>query len=191
MQEPCTPDQRPAIRRQYQVFIRIQGVQHYLWRAVDQDGVVLDILVQTRRDAQAAKRFFKRLLKGLEYEPRVIVTDKLRSYGVAQRQLLPGVEHRQSRYLNNRAENSHRPTRRRERQMNASNRPDKPRTSSPLTHSSTVTSIPADIGWQPMSIARSAPSPSMSGTRKRAPKRQHNRHGTTTLAFTPSAPGLT
>ena len=78
---------------------------------------MLDILVQARRDAQAAKRFFKRLLKGLHYEPRVIVTDKLRSYGVAQRQLLPGVEHRQSRYLNNRAENSHRPTRRRERQM--------------------------------------------------------------------------
>src|SRR5580692_6741272 len=100
-----------------EVFVRIQGVQHYLWRAVDQDGVVLDILVQARRDAQAAKRFFKRLLKGLQYEPRVIVTDKLRSYGVAQRQLLPGVEHRQSRYLNNRAENSHRPTRRRERQM--------------------------------------------------------------------------
>jgi putative transposase len=100
-----------------EVFIRIQGVQHYLWRAVDQDGVVLDILVQARRDAEAAKRFFKRLLKGLQYEPRVIVTDKLRSYGVAQRQLLPGVEHRQGQYLNNRAENSHRPTRRRERQM--------------------------------------------------------------------------
>jgi putative transposase len=100
-----------------EVFIRIHGVQHYLWRAVDQDGVVLDILVQSRRDAQAAKRFFKRLLTSLQYEPRVIVTDKLRSYGVAQRQLLPDVEHRQSRYLNNRAENSHRPTRRRERQM--------------------------------------------------------------------------
>src|ERR1700704_6178535 len=100
-----------------EVFIRIEGVQHYLWRAVDQDGVVLDILVQPRRDAKAAKRFFKRLLKGLHYVPRVIVTDKLRSYGVAQRQLLPGVEHRPSRYLNNRAENSHRPTRRRERQM--------------------------------------------------------------------------
>ena len=97
--------------------IRIQGVQHYLWRAVDQEGVVLDILVQPRRDANAAKRFFKRLLKGLQYVPRVLVTDKLRSYDVAQRQLLPGVEHRQSRYLNNRAENSHRPTRRRERQM--------------------------------------------------------------------------
>jgi transposase-like protein len=57
---------------------------NYLWRAVDQDGVVLDILVQARRDAQAAKRFFKRLLAGLQYEPRVIVTDKLRSYGVAR-----------------------------------------------------------------------------------------------------------
>jgi putative transposase len=100
-----------------EVFIRIRGVQHYLWRAVDQDGVVLDILVQPRRDAKAAKRFFRRLLKGLQYVPRVIVTDKLRSYGVAHRQLLPKVEHRQSRYLNNRAENSHRPTRRRERQM--------------------------------------------------------------------------
>jgi putative transposase len=99
------------------VFIRIQGVQHYLWRAVDQRGVVLDILVQNRRDGKAAKRFFRRLLKGQGDAPRVIITDKLRSYGVAQRHLLPDVEHRQSRYLNNRAENSHRPTRRRERQM--------------------------------------------------------------------------
>jgi putative transposase len=100
-----------------EVFIRIQGEQHYLWRAVDQDGIVLDILVQGRRDAGAAKRFFKRLLKGLQYVPRVLVTDKLGSYGVAKRELLPDVEHRKSRYLNNRAENSHRPTRRRERQM--------------------------------------------------------------------------
>jgi putative transposase len=74
-------------------------------------------LVQARRDANAAKRFFKRLLRDLQFVPRVIVTDKLRSYGVAQRHLFPGVEHRRSRYLNNRAENSHRPTRRRERQM--------------------------------------------------------------------------
>jgi hypothetical protein len=166
-------------------------VQHYLWRAVDQDGVVLDILVQTRRDAQAAKRFFKRLLKGLEYEPRVIVTDKLRSYGVAQRQLLPGVEQRQSCYLNNRAETRIVRHDDESGRCNASDRPDKPRTSSPLTPSSTVTSIPADTDWQPVSIARSAPSPSMSGTRKRAPERQHNRHDTTTLAFMPSAPGLT
>jgi len=117
-QLPATP---PAAARGKwyldEVFLRIQGVQHYLWRAVDQDGVVLDILVQDRRDANAAKRFLRRLLAGLQYVPRVIVTDKLRSYGVAQRRLLPGVEHRQSRYLNNRAENSHRPTRRRERQM--------------------------------------------------------------------------
>jgi putative transposase len=96
---------------------RDNAVQHYLWRAVDQNGVVLDILVHARRDANAAERFFRRLLKGLRYVPRVIVTDKLRSYGVAQRQLLPSAEHRQSRYLNNRAENSHRPTRRREKQM--------------------------------------------------------------------------
>jgi putative transposase len=100
-----------------EVFIRIQGVLHYLWRAVDQHGVVLDILVQDRRNGAAAKRFFKRLLHGLKYKPRRLVTDGLRSYGVAQRAVLPGVRHRTSRYLNNRAENSHRPTRRRERQM--------------------------------------------------------------------------
>jgi putative transposase len=100
-----------------EVFIRIQGELHYLCRAVDQDGVVLDILVQGRRDTKAAKRFFKRLLRSVQYVPRVIVTDKLRSYGAAKREVRPDVEHRQSRYLNNRAENSHRPTRRRERQM--------------------------------------------------------------------------
>ena len=100
-----------------EVFLRIRGELHYLWRAVDQDGVVLDILVQSRRNAKAAKRFFKKLLRGLQYAPWVIVTDKLKSYGVAKREVLPHVEHRQSRYLNNRAENSHRPTRRRERQM--------------------------------------------------------------------------
>jgi putative transposase len=82
-----------------EVFIRIQGIQHYLWRAVDQDGVVLDILVQPRRDAKAAKHFFRRLLKGLQYVPRVIVTDKLRSYGVAHRELPPEVEHRRERQM--------------------------------------------------------------------------------------------
>jgi len=100
-----------------EVFIRIRGKQHYLWRAVDQDGNVLDILVQSRRSAAAATRFFRKLLKGLRYVPRVIVTDKLKSYAAAKRKILPGVEHRQSRYLNNRAEVSHQPTRRRERQM--------------------------------------------------------------------------
>jgi putative transposase len=100
-----------------EVFLKINGELHYLWRAVDQHGVVLDILVQDRRNATAAKRFFKRLLAGLQYKPKRLVTDGLRSYGVAQREVLPEVEHRTSRYLNNRAGNSHRPTRRRERQM--------------------------------------------------------------------------
>ena len=100
-----------------EVYLRINGVLHHLWRAVDQHGVVLDILVQARRNASAAKRFFKRLLAGLKYKPKRIVTDGLRSYGVARREILPQVRHRTSRYFNNRAENSHRPTRRRERQM--------------------------------------------------------------------------
>ena len=100
-----------------EVFVRIRGKLHYLWRAVDQEGRVLDILVQSRRNAGAAKRFFRKLLRGLQYVPRVIITDKLRSYGAAKREILPGVEHRQSRYLNNRIEVSHRPTLRRERQM--------------------------------------------------------------------------
>jgi putative transposase len=100
-----------------EVFLTINGKRHYLWRAVDQDDNVLDILVQSRRNKQAAKKFFRKLLKGLQYVPRVVITDKLKSYGAAQREILPGVEHRQSRYLNNRCENSHRPTRQREYRM--------------------------------------------------------------------------
>src|SRR5947209_4648079 len=87
------------------MFIKINGTIHYLWRAVDQHGNVLDILVTSRRDAKAATRFFHKLLTGLEYVPRVLITDKLGSYGVAHRRLTPSVEHRQSKYLNNRAEN--------------------------------------------------------------------------------------
>jgi putative transposase len=100
-----------------EVFRTINGQRHYLWRAVDQDGHVLDILVQRQRDKKAAKRFFRKLLKGLTYVPRVIITDKLKSYGAALREILPSVEHRQHRYLNNRAENSHQPTRQRERRV--------------------------------------------------------------------------
>jgi putative transposase len=100
-----------------EVFLKIHGERHYLWRAVDQDGNVLDILVQRRRDKIAAKRFFRKLLKGCRYVPRVIVTDRLKSYGAAKREILPDVEHRQHRYLNNRAENSHQPTRQRERRL--------------------------------------------------------------------------
>ena len=100
-----------------EVFLTINGARHYFWRAVDQDGNILDILVQRRRDKKAAKKFFRKLLKGCQYAPWVIITDKLKSYGAAKRELLPGVEHRQLRYLNNRAENSHQPTRQRERRM--------------------------------------------------------------------------
>jgi putative transposase len=100
-----------------EVFLTIHGQRHYLWRAVDQDGHILDILVQRRRNKKAAKRFFRKLLKGLTYVPRVVITDKLKSYGAALREILPSVEHRQHRYLNNRAENSHQPTRQRERRM--------------------------------------------------------------------------
>jgi putative transposase len=100
-----------------EVFIKINGEQRYPWRAVDQNGNVLDILVQNHRDKAVARRFFRRLLKKTGAVPRVIVTDKLRSYGAAHREVMPCVEHRQSKYLNNRAENSHQPTRQRERAM--------------------------------------------------------------------------
>lgn len=87
-----------------EVVLPIRGKKHSLWRAVDQHGNVLDILVQSRRNKQAAKRFFRKLLKVLEYVPRVIITDKLASYGAAKREVMPGIEHRQHKGLNNRAE---------------------------------------------------------------------------------------
>ena len=100
-----------------EVFVKIDGIQHYLWRAVDQDGEIVDVFLQRRRDGKAAKRFFKRLLKTHRSEPRKIVTDKLRSYGVAHRDLIPDTIHDTSQYANNRAELSHQPTRVRERVM--------------------------------------------------------------------------
>src|SRR5262245_34527548 len=100
-----------------EVFVKINGQTCYLWRAVDQTGVVLDILVQPHRDKVAAKRFFRKLLKGLQYVPWVLITDKLHSYGAAKAELLPSVEYRQHKGLNNRAEHSHQPTRERERRM--------------------------------------------------------------------------
>ncbi|MFC8016281.1 IS6 family transposase [Streptomyces cinereoruber] len=100
-----------------EVFVKIQGVRKYLWRAVDQHGNVLDILLQNRRDTAAARRFFRKLLKKTRTVPRVIVTDKLASYGAAHRTVMPSVEHRSHKGLNNRAEVSHQPTRRRERAM--------------------------------------------------------------------------
>ena len=100
-----------------ELFVNIQGRRHYLWRAVDQDGDVIDILVQRRRSANAAKRFFRKLLKGQGSEPRWLITDKLKSYGAAHRSVMPSVEHVTARYANNRAEVSHQPSRQRERQM--------------------------------------------------------------------------
>lgn len=97
--------------------ITIQGKKHWLWRVVDQDGFVLDALVQSRRDAKAAKRLMRKLLKGQVRSPRVMITDKLRSYGAVKRDIMLGVEHRSHKGLNNRAENSHQPIRRRERIM--------------------------------------------------------------------------
>ena len=100
-----------------EVFVKIQGNQHYLRRAVDQDGEVVDVFLQKRRDGKAAKRFFKRLIKRHQGEPRKIVTGKLRSYGVAQRELIRQTIYDTSQYANNRCELSHEPTRVRERGM--------------------------------------------------------------------------
>ncbi len=100
-----------------EVFVKINGKQQYLWRAVDQDGEVVDVFLQKKRDGKAAKRFFKRLIKSHRDEPRTIVTDKLRSYDVAHRELMPGTNHDKQQYANNRAELSHQPTRVRERVM--------------------------------------------------------------------------
>jgi len=100
-----------------EVFVKIRGERHYLWRAVDQDGDVIDILVQRYRNSRAAKRFFRKLLKGQGSTPWKLVTDRLRSYSAAHRSLMPSVAHDMRRYANNRAEVSHQPSRQRERQM--------------------------------------------------------------------------
>ncbi|KAA3500453.1 IS6 family transposase [Agrobacterium vitis] len=100
-----------------EVVITIAGKKHWLWRAVDQGGFVLDVLVQSRRNTKAAKRLMRKLLKGQGRLPRVMITDKLRSYAAAKRNIMPGVEHRSHKGLNNRAENSHQSIRMRERIM--------------------------------------------------------------------------
>ena len=100
-----------------EVVISIGGRKHWLWRAVDQDGYVLDEIVQSRRDTKAARRLLLKLLRKQGLAPKRIVTDKLRSYGAAKRHVMPSVEHRSHKGLNNRAENSHLPLRRRERVM--------------------------------------------------------------------------
>jgi putative transposase len=100
-----------------EVVITIAGKKHWLWRAVDEDGYVLDEIVQSRRDTKAAKRLLTRLMKKQGMAPKRIITDELPSYGAARRQVMPSVEHRSHKGLNNRAENSHLPLRKRERMM--------------------------------------------------------------------------
>ena len=100
-----------------EVFVKINGKQHYLWRAVDQDGEIIDVFLQAKRDGAAAKRFFKRLMRNHGGEPRKIVTDKLRSYPLAHREVMPEAIHVTDQYANNRAEQSHEATRVRERGM--------------------------------------------------------------------------
>jgi putative transposase len=107
-----------------EVQLKIKGKQHWLWRAVDRDGLVLDILIQERRNQEAAERFLRRVLDGEEQAPRVVVTDKLASYPPALKRVLPGAEHRRHKGLNNRAENSHRPVRKRERALQRFKSPD-------------------------------------------------------------------
>jgi putative transposase len=121
-----------------EIALKIAGKKHWLWRAVDQDGIVLDILVQSRRDKRAAKRLLRKLLKRQCRTPRVIITDKLASYGAAKKEITPGVEHRQHKGLNNRAENSHQPAKR-----NAFSRPMTRSTTSFI--SAATTSLPASI----------------------------------------------
>jgi putative transposase len=99
-----------------EVFVTIAGQRQYLWRAVDQDGDTLDILLQSGRDRGAAERFFRKLLKGQAATSRCLVTDKLKSYSAARRTTIPSVPHVTEQYANNRAEVSHEPTRQRERQ---------------------------------------------------------------------------
>jgi putative transposase len=100
-----------------EVVVTIKKQKYYLWRAVDAEGNVLDVLLQRHRDTKAAQRFFRKLLKKQGFVPRVIVTDKLKRYEAAKKRVMKNVEHRQHKGLNNRAENSHQLTRTRERRM--------------------------------------------------------------------------
>jgi transposase-like protein len=148
-----------------EVFIKMNGIQHYLWRAVDQNGAVIDILVQPRRDRWAALRFLRKLLYTAERASRVIITDKLRSYSAAKKLILPDVEHRQSRYLNDRAENSHQPTRMRERQMKRFQSPDHAQRFSVCSSRSTLSFACADISSLQPAIGACSSKRFTSGTR--------------------------
>jgi len=132
-----------------ELFVTIRGQRQYLWRAVDQDGEVIDILLQSHRDRHAAARFFRKLLKRSGRVPRRLITDRLGSYRAAHRVIMPSVVHDTTRYANNRAEVSHQPTRRRESHMRRFNRRHKPSGSSRSTTSCATCSTSGDIGFGP------------------------------------------
>jgi len=100
-----------------EVYLKIDGCLVYLWRAVDAEGEVLDVLVQAKRNKHAALKLMRKLLKKYGFVPDRLITDDLRSYGAATRELGIEKHHERGRWRNNRAENSHQPTRRRERKM--------------------------------------------------------------------------
>jgi transposase-like protein len=131
-----------------EVQLKINGTRHWLWRAVDQEGVVLDILVQRRRNQEVAEAFLRRVLNGQGYEPRVVITDTLASYPPAVRRVLPRAQHRRHKGLNNRAENSHRPTRRRERALQRFSHRSTRSSSSPPSARSATTSVFAGTASQ-------------------------------------------
>ena len=157
-----------------EVCLMIGGKKHWLWRAVDQDGVVLDVLVQSRRDKRAAKRLLRKLLKKQCRAPRVMVTDKLASYGAAKGEVMPSVEHRRHKGLNNRAENSHQPTRRRERQMKRFKSAGQAQRFL-SAHDQTTCSTSAATTAPPASIEPPGPKPSRPGPRSPAWPLGHRR----------------
>ena len=148
-----------------EVFVTIQGRQQYLWRAVDEAGDVLDILVQPRRNRHAAVRFFRKLLKNQRHVPRRLITDKLRSYTAACRAVMPSVLHCTDQYANNRAEVSHQPTRQRERQMRRSSRPLSSNGSRRFTVSCRISSASVDTSCGRLTTVCSALARSLNGMR--------------------------
>src|SRR5271168_1107096 len=157
-----------------EVVITIAGTKHWLWRAVDQEGFVLDVLVQSRRDKKAAKRLLRKLLTKQRRAPRVLITDKLRSYAAAKREIMPGVEHRQHKGLNNRAENSHQPTRRRERIMKRFKSPQQVQRFLPPMIKSPMFSAAAETTTPPQTSSPAAPRPSPPGPTSPASLWLHN-----------------
>jgi putative transposase len=151
-----------------EVQLKINGQKHWLWRAVDQQGVVLDILVQERRNQEAVEAFLRRVVDGCGYRPRVVVTDKLASYPPAVRPVLPRVEHRRHKGLNNRAENSHRPTRRREGVLQRFKSPAHAQQFLTPLGPSPTTSAPAATSYEPPTITSCCSAASPPGRRSRA-----------------------